>query len=123
VIVGAPGRSWDWALPFSVRPPFTDADLTARAFVISPRALYCCVAQWFDDTRATLRRWDSGQARDAVTVLRWSERPGSAGKLTSADYPALPAIARALLSIEHPDVLEANLQRLLRELVPEPKAK
>ena len=35
---------------------------------------------------------------------------------------ALPDIARALLAIDKPEVLETNIQRLLRELVPYPDA-
>jgi hypothetical protein len=38
--------------------------------------------------------------------------------VTSADYPDLPGIARALLTIDQPAVLEANIQRMLREMVP-----
>lgn len=118
VIVGVPGQSWDWALPFAVRPPFTRTDLTSRAFIISPRALHCCSGQWFNDTKRHLRNWSTGPAPHSVTLLRWTEQPGSGGRVTSADNPALPDIARALLTIDHPGVLEANIQRMLREMVP-----
>jgi hypothetical protein len=120
VIVGVPGQSWDWALPFAVRPPFTRTDLTSRAFIISPRALHCCSGQWFNDTKRHLRNWSTGPAQYSVTLLRWTEQPGSGGRVTSADNPALPDIARALLTIDHPGVLEANIQRMLRELIPAP---
>jgi hypothetical protein len=122
VIVGVPGPVWDWALPFAVRPPFTRTDLTSRAFIISPRALHCCSGQWFQDTRRHLRNWSTGPAQHSVTLLRWSDRPGSGARVTSAENPALPDIARALLTIEQPAVLETNIQRLLRELVPSPDA-
>ena len=118
VIVGVPGQSWDWALPFAVRPPYTRTDLTSRAFIVSPRALHCCSGQWFEDTRRHLRNWSTGPAQHSVTLLRWSGEPGSAGRVTSADYPDLPDIARALLTIDQPAVLEANIQRMLREMVP-----
>ena len=118
VIVGVPGQSWDWALPFAVRPPYTRTDLTSRAFIVSPRALHCCSGQWFEDTRRHLRNWSTGPAQHSVTLLRWSGEPGSAGRVTSADYPDLPGIARALLTIDQPAVLEANIQRMLREMVP-----
>ncbi len=39
IIIGAPGRSWEWALPFAVRPPFQRIDLSTRVFIVSPRAL------------------------------------------------------------------------------------
>jgi hypothetical protein len=120
VILGVPHRSWEWALPFTLRPPFTRTDLTLHAFVISPRALHCCLQQWFDHTRATLSRWSDGPSPDSVTLLHWSEQPGAAGRATSDDYPALPSIARALLEIERPEVLNTTLERLLQELAPQP---
>jgi hypothetical protein len=117
VIVGVPGQSWDWALPFAVRPPYTRTDLTSRAFIISPKALHCCAGQWFEDTRRHLRNWSTGPAQHSVTLLRWSRSPGSGGRVTSAEQPDLPDIARALLTIDEPAVLEANIQRMLREMV------
>jgi hypothetical protein len=122
VIVDVPHRAWEWALPFAVRPPFTSVDLTSHAFIISPRALHCCSAQWFDDTRAALRAWANGPGRDSVTLLRWSETPASRGRRTSAEYRDLPGIARALLTIESPEVLNVTIERLLRELAPGPHA-
>lgn len=117
VIVGVPRESWDWALPFAVRPPYTRTDLSSRAFIISPKALHCCAGQWFDDTRRHLRNWSTGPGQHSVTLLRWSRQPGSGGRVTSADHPDLPGIARALLTIDEPAVLELNIQRLLREMV------
>jgi hypothetical protein len=122
VIVDVPHRAWEWALPFAVRPPFTSVDLTSHAFIISPRALHCCSAQWFDDTRAALRAWANGPGQDSVTLLRWSETPASRGRRTSAEYRDLPGIARALLTIESPEVLNVTIERLLRELAPGPHA-
>ena len=58
------------------------------------QALHCCSGQWFDDTRRHLRNWSTGPAQHSVTLLRWTEQPGSGGRVTSADYPALPDIAR-----------------------------
>jgi hypothetical protein len=42
VVIGVPGQSWEWALPFAARPPFASSDLTQRAFIVSPRELHCC---------------------------------------------------------------------------------
>lgn len=117
VIVTVPSQSWDWVLPFAVRPPFTRTDLTSRAFIVSPRALHCCLVQWFEDTRRNLREWSAGPGRESVTLLRWSGRPGSRGRVTSADNPALPAVARALLAIDQPQALDAALWGLLPDMV------
>ena len=63
VIAGVPRRSWEWALPFAARPPFSSVDLTRRVRLVSPRLLYCCRGQWHDDTR---RRSPRGRATRRV---------------------------------------------------------
>jgi hypothetical protein len=117
VIVGAPVRSWEWALPYSVRPPFVRTDLGDRVFIVSPRALSCCPTQWFDETRAALQRWAEGGARDAVVALRWDPASGSLSRASSVEVPQLPVLARALLTMGQPDELDSNLRRMLDVLV------
>jgi hypothetical protein len=117
LIVGAPDRSWEWALPYSVRPPFVRADLGARVFIISPRALSCCPSQWFEETRAALTQWSAGAARESAVALRWDAETGALSRSASPDMPQLPALARALLDMRQPDELDTNLRRMLLELV------
>ena len=117
VIVGAPVRSWEWALPFSARPPFVRTDLGERVFIVSPRALSCCPTQWFDETRTALRQWSAGGARDAVVALRWDADSGALSTSSSGEVPQLAAVARALLEMRQPDELDANLRRMLEALV------
>ena len=119
VIVGVPGQSWTGRSRLPFARPLHAPISTSRAFIISPRALHCCSGQWFNDTRRHLRNWSTGPGQHSVTLLRWSSEPGSGGRVTSADNPALPDIARALLTIDQPAVLEANIQRMLREIVPQ----
>ena len=69
IVVGAPGRSWEWALPFAVRPPYQRTDLRDRVFIISPRALSCCTGPWFEETRQTIRAWSSGGSRDSAVRI------------------------------------------------------
>ncbi len=116
VVAGVPGRSWEWALPFAVRPPFTDTDLTTRAFIISPRELHCCRQQWFSDTKRVLRSWRSGPRGDSVLVMRVHEGTGAAVTLSSSEHSSLPAIARTLLEVEDPDLLDLGIRRLLDQL-------
>jgi hypothetical protein len=113
LVVGAPTRSWEWALPFSVRPPFTTSDLTERVFIISPRPLSCCSGQWFDGTKDTLRRWAEGERRDSAVAMRWDADSGALFRATDADTPQLPVLARALVDLDRPEDLDRNLIRLL----------
>lgn len=113
LIVGVPGRSWDWALPFAVRPPFTRTNLYDRVAIVSPRALSCCTAQWFEETRRALRRWSSSAASASAIVMRWDEDTGALSRVTASEVPQLPAVARALLNIERPEDLDRNIRRII----------
>ena len=117
VIVGAPERSWEWALPYAVRPPFVRTDLGERVFIISPRALSCCPTQWFDETRRALEQWAASGARDSTVALRWNPETGQLSRASSADAPQLAVLARALLDMRTPDELDRNLRRMLAVLV------
>jgi hypothetical protein len=117
VIAGAPRRSWEWALPFAVRPPFVRTELDHRVFVISPRELSCCQSQWFAETRRAIERWSAGGARDTALALRWHPVSGEVRRADSGEAPQLATLVRALLDMRQPDELDANLRRLLDELV------
>jgi len=119
VIVGAPGRSWEWALPFAVQPPYVRTDLTQRVFIISPRALACCTAPWFPQTIAALKAWSSGRSPDVVTVLRWDPHTGALARATSKDSPQLSALAKSLLDIHQADDLDRNLAAIV-DVLPVP---
>jgi hypothetical protein len=116
IVLGAPVRSWEWALPFAVQPPFAPSDATARVTIVSPRALTCCAPQWLDDTRAALRRWSSGPSRDSVIVLRWNEDTGQLYRASSADTPELAILLRSLLDLPRADDVDRNTRRIVEEL-------
>jgi hypothetical protein len=113
LIVGVPGRSWDWALPFSVRPPYVRTDLNQRVFIVSPRGLSCCTAQWFEETRGKLRAWSAGGGRDTAIALSWDPETGALSRATNADSPQLMPLTKSLLDLAHPDELDRNLQRMV----------
>jgi hypothetical protein len=117
LIIGAPVRSWEWALPFAMQPPFVRADLTTRVVAVSPRPLSCCAGQWFDDTRNALRRWSAGAARDSAIALRWDQETGALFEARADDTPQLTTLARALLELDRPEDLDRNLRRMLDVLV------
>ena len=91
IVVGAPGRSWEWALPFAVRPPYQRTDLRDRVFIISPRALSCC-------TGAMVRRNPPGDSRLGVwrqPGFRRRVAVGSAhGSIVSSDRCGYTAARR-----------------------------
>jgi hypothetical protein len=113
VIIGAPPRSWEWALPFAVQPPFVRTDLRAQLHIISPRTLTCCSATWFDETRQVLEDWSASGSRDLAVALRWDRDTGALSRATERDNPQLPALVRSLLDMRQPDELDRNLVRIL----------
>ena len=113
VIAGAPTRSWDWALPFAARPPFTRTNLYRRVFIISPRSLSCCTAPWFGETRTAIREWSQSGGRDSVVVLRWDADSGALTEARSASMPQLTSLVRALADIDTPEDLDRNLLRMI----------
>jgi hypothetical protein len=112
IVVGAPGRSWEWALPFAVRPPYQRTDLRDRVFIISPRALSCCTGPWYEETRQAIRAWSSGGSRDSAVALRWDPHTGALSRATGVDTPQLVALIRALAEMRADD-LDSNLHRML----------
>jgi hypothetical protein len=119
VIIGAPGRSWEWAMPFAVRQPYQRTNLDERVFFIFPRALSCCTAPWFEDTRRTIRAWQAGAGREFVTGLKWNQETGALARVSGAENPQLAALIRSLLDMEKPDELDMNLRRIIDILVVE----
>lgn len=115
IIVGAPDRSWEWALPFATRPPFTRTDLSERVFIIAPRPLYCCAGQWFADTRRTLTAWSTGPARDSAVALRWDPDTAALARVTERERPDLPSLARALLDLDQ-KTLDVTMRRMIEIL-------
>ena len=118
IVAGAPMRSWEWALPFAGQPPFNDPGIPAGALVVSSRALHCCRAQWFDDTRRTLREWTDGPAASHVVMLRWDPESGALTQLRSESNGSLPGIVRMLAELPTPDLLDTTMLRLIESAGP-----
>jgi hypothetical protein len=113
VIIGAPRRSWEWALPFAARPPYQRTDLYDRIFIVSPRALSCCTAPWFDETRRAITAWSAGAGRASAIALRWDPDSGALFQANSVDTPQLPVLIRSLLDMPRADDLDNTLNRIL----------
>lgn len=117
LIVGASPGSWEWALPFAARPPFTSTDVTARVRIVSPRVLHCCRDQWDADTRRTLAAWlADGDA--PVVALRWSESTGRLLRTDDRAAPDLRSIASYLARVPSGDDLDRILSDALIKLLP-----
>ena len=114
IIAGAPRRSWDFALPHAIRPPFVEIDLTARVSVISHSSIHCCPAvHWEPYTRRTIQGWLDDPARPPVVALRWDAESGRLARLSDWDDPFLRSLVGMLL--ETKDV--ASLDRLILDIV------
>ena len=113
ILVDAPGRSWNFSLPYAVRPPFTSVDVPARVGLVMHSSIYCCPANvWEPAMRTTLRRWLADPARPPVIAMHWDAGTGTLSRVSERDEPYLRTLAQMLL--DTPDV--ATFDRLLLEL-------
>ena len=88
LIVGAPVRSWEWALPFAAEQPFTRVDLAERVSIVSPVLIDCCREQWMERTRRIIQAWSQRESAPVVAI-RWDGRTGAYVRLTDREDPAL----------------------------------
>jgi hypothetical protein len=118
IIAGAPRRSWEFALPHALRPPFTREDLTQRVTVISDSASHCCpAARWEAYTRDALRAWLDRRDRPPVVALYWNPQTGTLSRLAEHDEPFLRPLMRIFLATDNRAALDEAIRDTLRELV------
>ena len=107
IIVDPPQRSWNFALPYALQPPFTQEDIPSRVSVISHSSIHCCAANvWEPYTRRAMRTWLADPARPPVVALRWHPETGELFRLREADDPFLRTLVPILL--ETKDVTELD---------------
>ena len=113
IAVDVPVKSWNFALPHAIRPPFTQTDVTERASVISPSTLYCCAAsQWEAYTREALRVWLANSDHPPFIAIQWRPETNSLTKLSSAD-PSFRSLVTLLAQTSDRPALD----RAVRDLV------
>jgi hypothetical protein len=118
IVAGAPGRSWDWALPHALRPPFTQDDLTRRVSVISRSSLHCCGAtQWEEYTRGALRTWILRPERSPIVALHWDPATGELSRLSERDDPFLRSLMTVWLETGNRETLDGLILDALTKLV------
>ena len=113
IIVDAPQRSWNFALPHALRPPFTGEDLTRRVRVISHSSIHCCPAHvWEPYTREAMRAWNEDPAQPPVIALRWDMDTGELYRLSDRQDPFLRTLVPMVRNT--PDV--ASLDRAILDI-------
>ena len=117
IIAGAPRRSWDFALPHALRPPFTREDLTRRVTVISDSSIHCCPAiHWEAYTRGVLRAWLARPDRPPVVALYWNPNTGQLSRVSDHDEPYLRPLMKVLLETDGRAALDEAILDTLHEL-------
>jgi hypothetical protein len=98
IIAGVPRRSWDFALPHALRPPFTREDLTRRVTVVSDSSIHCCPAVlWEAYTREALHEWLGRPDRPPVIALYWNPDTGQLSRVSDADDAYLRTLMKVLV--------------------------
>ena len=117
IIAGAPRRSWDFALPHALRPPFTREDLTERVTVISDSSIHCCPAiLWEPYTRGALRAWLDKPDRPPVVALSWNPDTGQLSRVTEKDEPFLRPLMKVFLETDGQVALDDAIHKTLEAL-------
>jgi hypothetical protein len=118
IIAGVPRLSWAFAVPHSVRPPFTPTDLTKQVFVISDSSDHCCNAVlWNDYTRAALRAWRDRPDRPPVIALYWNPTTSRMSRVSDRDDAQLRTLASLLLDTRDRASLDSVIGGLLNDYV------
>ncbi len=112
LIVGAPVRSWEWALPFAAERPFTRVDLAERVSIVSPVLIDCCREQWMERTRRTVQAW-SQRTSAPLVVLSWDGRTGTYARSTDRENSALRSQVMALLEADTFEALDRAMLTIL----------
>jgi hypothetical protein len=121
IIVDAPRRSWDFALPYALRPPFTREDLTRRVSVVSHSSIHCCPAYlWEAYTRAAVRAWSANPTRPPVIALRWDMDTGELFRLRDSEDPFLRTAVLLLLETKDVAALDHVILDISNKLVVSP---
>jgi len=116
IVAVAPAASWEWALPFVLRPPFVSAEVQGRALVVSPHLLHCCRGQWEGVTRETLRVWLAREDRPPAVALRWDARTGALFRLTEREEPYLRGVLAVLVDTDSAASLDRGILSLADRL-------
>ena len=118
IIVDPPPRSWNFAVPHALRPPFTRDDVPARVSIISHSSIHCCASYfWEPYTRRTMRTWMENPARPPVIALRWDPETGQLFRLSDEEDAFLRALVPELLATKDVTSLDRLILNITNGLV------
>jgi hypothetical protein len=118
VVAGVPRSSWAFAVPHSLRSPFTATDLTKRISVISDSDDHCCNALlWEEYTRTALRLWRDRPGSPPVVALYWNPSTGRMSRVSDHDDPQLRTLVSLLLETSSREALDSVIRGLLNDYV------
>ncbi len=116
-LVGVPKKSWEWGVPFVLKPPYQPEDLTTKVRVVTPWPLYCCGAeQWGAYARQHLQAWVDAPNRRPLIALHFAPETGVVSRFTDAEDPDLRTLIPVLLQTDTPEALDAAIVNLLERL-------
>lgn len=118
VLVGAPRRSFDFAVPHALRPPFTGEDVAARLRIVSHSSLHCCPANiWEPHTRGAMRAWLADTTQPRVVALYWHPDTGDLSRVDDVGEPFLRTLVPILLDTCDVASLDSGLLDVFNKLV------
>lgn len=118
ILMHLPVKSWEWGIPFVLRPPYQTWDLTTKVRVVAPWQLYCCGAQqWGDYAREQMRAWMSSSSRAPIVALNFDPRTGAVSRVTDAEQPELATLVPVLLQTDTPEAMDLALVKMMEKFV------
>ena len=118
ILMRLPVKSWEWGIPFVLRPPYQTWDLTTKVRVVAPWQLYCCgTQQWGDYAREHLRAWTASSPRAPLVALNFDSRTGAVTRVTDAQEPELAALVPVLLQTDTAEAMDLALVRMMDKFV------
>lgn len=121
IVVDAPQRSWNFALPYALRPPFTKEDVAQRARVISHSSIHCCPANvWEPYTRNAMLAWSADPTQPPVILMRWDADTGTLYRLSDREDPVLRGLVALLRDSPDVGALDRRILDLSRKLLVRP---
>jgi hypothetical protein len=118
VLMRLPVKSWEWGIPFVLRPPYQTWDLTTKVHVVAPWPLYCCgSAQWGQYAREQLGAWLNTSPRPPLIALSFDPQTGVVSRTTDTEQPDLSLLIPLLLQTDTPEAMDLALARLMEKYV------
>ena len=118
ILMRLPVKSWEWGIPFVLRPPYQSWDLTTKVRVVAPWQLYCCgTQQWGDYAREQLRAWMASSPRAPIVALNFDPKTGAIARVTDAEQPDLVTLVPVLLQTDTAEAMDLALIRMMEKFV------